>query len=114
MENTSGIHPTERKVLIKPPRPKDKTDSGIFLPDMTKDREKYSQIVGVIVAVAPLAFDYASEAEWADAGGKKPAAGDRAMYAKNAGLWTKGKDGEEYLMMNDQDIIGTVDSDYPS
>ncbi len=109
MLNKSGIIPTEYKVLIDPQAIEAKIGS-IFIPETTQDAEKFSQTKGRIVATSPLAFSYASNEEWAAAKAEKPKAGDVVLYAKYAGLWVKGKDGKEYIVSNDKDIVAIVDA----
>lgn len=106
MTNQTGIHPTEYKVLIAPKPVEERSKGGIIIPDMTKDSEKYASIEGRIVAISHLAFTYATPDEW---GAHKPKAGDQVLYAKYAGVRVKGKDGKEYVLVNDKDICATID-----
>lgn len=106
MENQSGIHPTEFKVLLAPKEVQEKTAGGIYLPDITKDSEKYAATEGVIVAISHLAFTYATQEEWGDVA---PQPGQKVLYAKYAGLRVPGKDGKEYLLVNDKDIVATFE-----
>lgn len=105
-DNTSGIVPTEFKVLILPKEVEEVTKGGIILAAQTTTAEKYATIEGTIVAISHLAFTYATEDEW---GGKKPRAGQRVIFAKYAGVRHKAKDGKEYLLVNDKDIVATVE-----
>ena len=105
--NPSGYQPVERKVLIEPKPVEDKIGS-IILPDSEKDKQEFAQMEGVIIAASPLAFDYATPAEYEAVNAVKPKAGDRVLYAKYAGFTVKGKDGKEYRVINDQDICATV------
>jgi chaperonin GroES len=108
--NPSGIRPTEFKVLILPKVVEEKTKGGILLPDEHKDRQQFAQQEGTIIAVAPLAFTYASKDEWERAGGQPPKVGDRVSYAKFAGAQMKGpKDGKDYRVVNDKDIYAVLD-----
>lgn len=106
---TSGIRPTEFKVLILPKEVEQKTAGGIILPDEHKDRQQFAQQEGEIVAVAPLAFSYASKDEWERAGGNPPKVGDRVSFAKFSGAVMKGKDGKDYRVVNDKDIFAVLD-----
>jgi co-chaperonin GroES (HSP10) len=106
LTNTTGINPTEFKVLIAPKPVEEVTKGGIILATQTTDSEKYATIEGTIIAVSHLAFTYATEAEWDD---KKPAPGDRVIFAKYAGVRHKAKDGQEYLLVNDKDIVATIE-----
>jgi co-chaperonin GroES (HSP10) len=106
--NPSGITPTEFKVLIDP-EPVETVVGSIIIPETTQDREKYAQIKGRIVAVSPHAFSYANAEAWEKSGARKPGPGDVALYAKYAGVRVKGKDGREYLLINDEDICATIE-----
>lgn len=103
--NATGINPTEFKVLIDPKEAETKIGS-IIIPSSKVEAEKYATIEGRIVAISHLAFTYATEDEW---DGMKPKAGDVVLYAKYAGVRVKGKDGREYLLVNDKDIVATVE-----
>lgn len=108
--NTTGINPTEYKVLIAPKPTEEKTKGGIILTLSTTESEKYASVEGTIVAASPLAFTYATQAEWDDVGAVKPKAGDRVIYAKYAGVRVKSpKDGQEYLLINDKDLVATIE-----
>jgi chaperonin GroES len=107
--NPSGIRPTEFKVLILPKEVEQKTAGGILLPDEHKDRQQFAQQEGTIIAVAPLAFTYASKDEWERVDGHPPKVGDRVSFAKFAGAMMKGKDGKEYRVVNDKDIFAILD-----
>lgn len=97
--NPSGITPLDVKVLVKPDPVEEKTAGGIILADTTKEKSKYAATKGTLVAKGPNAF-----AEWgADAA---PADGARVLYAQYAGSRFKGDDGEDYIVMNDEDVIG--------
>jgi co-chaperonin GroES (HSP10) len=107
--NTTGINPTEFKVLIAP-KPVEEKIGSIIMPDQFKDSEKYATVEGHIIAASPLAFTYARQDEWDEAGAVKPKAGDRVLYAKYAGVRVKSpKDGQEYLLINDKDLVATVE-----
>lgn len=106
MLNPSGITPTEFKVLVEPKPVEVKTKGGIILPDQTADSEKYAAVEGRIVALSHLAFSYATPEEWGD---KKPKPGQRILHAKYAGVRVKGKDGNEYLLINDKDVCALTE-----
>lgn len=106
MTNTSGVYPTEYKVLVQPVKVEEKTKGGIILPDEHKDREQFAQMEGVLVAISPLAFTYADAKDWGDA--EKPKPGDRVMFAKFAGAAIKGRDGADYRIINDKDVSAVL------
>lgn len=107
MKNESGVFPTEYKVLISPIRVDEKTKGGIILPDEHKDREQFAQMQGTLVAISPLAFTYADKGDWGEAAKPKP--GDKVLFAKFAGAAVKGKDGNDYRLVNDKDIAAVLD-----
>lgn len=105
--NPSGLRPVEFKILILPISVEERTAGGIIKPDITRDQEKYSRMRGRLIACSPLAFSYATEAEWQ---GQKPKAGDLVIYAKFAGANEKGpKDGVEYTIANDKDVLMVIE-----
>lgn len=106
MKNESGVFPTEYKVLISPIKVDEKTKGGIILPDEHKDREQFAQMQGTLVAISPLAFTYADKTDWGEAAKPKP--GDKVLFAKFAGAAVKGKDGNDYRLVNDKDIAAVL------
>lgn len=102
--NSSGIRPTEFKVLILPSEVAGMIGS-IHIPDEHKDRAQFAQQEGVIVALAPLAFTYD---EWKGVEDQKPKPGDRVLFAKFAGFEHKGKDGKKYRVVNDKDVSAVL------
>lgn len=107
-DNPSGIWPTEFKVLIEPLQVGDKI-GNIYVPDQTKERDKFAQTKGRIVAQSPLAHSYVEPEEWVKYGAKKPKPGDLVLYAKYAGTVVKGRDGKEYQLIQDKDVCATVE-----
>lgn len=107
-DNPSGINPTEFKVLINPD-PIEAKIGSILLPDDKITKEEYAQTKGRIVAVSPHAFSYEDAAAWERAKAQKPKPGDIAIYAKYAGMRLKGRDGKDYLIVNDKDICATYE-----
>jgi chaperonin GroES len=107
--NPSGILPTEFKLLVKPKPAEEVSKGGIIIPTSTKDAEKFAQTEGIVIAVSPLAFTYAKPEEWEAAKAKPPQPGQTVLYAKYAGNWVKGKDGGEYLLINDKDVGAIIE-----
>lgn len=104
--NNSGIVPTEYKCLVLPKPVEEKTSGGILLPDMTKDHDKYATTEGRLIAVGPGAFTFMDADIWA---GREPKAGQMVLFAKYAGLHKKGRDGRDYVIMNDKDLLATIE-----
>nr|ASN63474.1 co-chaperonin GroES [uncultured virus] len=102
--NTSGISPLEFNIIVKQDDVGEKTVGGVILPDLTRDKDKYSVTKGVIVAVSPMAFDgdiYPAEMT-------RPAPGARCMWARHSGHILKGEDGEDYRVLKDKDVMGLI------
>lgn len=100
--NQSGIEPTEFKVLVRPDKIEEKTQSGIWKPQETVEREQAAAQHGTLIAISPLAFTYET---WPE-GTQSPKIGDRVAFARYAGMALEGKDNEDYRLMNDKDIAG--------
>lgn len=101
MSNESGIRPLDLKVILLPEQAKDKI-GNVYLPDQTKDREKFAATRATLVAVGKNAFR-----EWGSETPPKP--GDIVLTAQYAGLRQKGRGGVEYVVCNDEDIIAILE-----
>jgi chaperonin GroES len=84
--------PLDDRVLIKPVDPEEKTASGIYLPDTAKEKSQE----GVVVAVG-------TDEDLRE----KIAAGDRVLFVKYGGTEVK-IDGEDHLVLQRGDILGTI------
>lgn len=104
MNNTSGIYPVEYKVLIRPEKVEEKTKGGIILPETAREKEKYNVTEGTLIAVSPNAF---TDPDWLD----PPKVGARVLYDRFAGSTVKGKDGEDYRLINDKEIGAIIHGD---
>lgn len=102
-----SIKPTGWRILIKPDPAETKSPGGIII--QTENRlNRVGQIFGTVVDIGPQA--------WKQVGDGTPWAkvGDRVSYAKYGGtVLTDPEDGEEYVMLNDQDVWAIIDSDKP-
>jgi chaperonin GroES len=101
MSNTSGIRPLEFKVLVLPMAVETKTESGIILTASTVEREQAATVQGTVVEMSPYAFDEFPKT--------KPAVGDKVLIAKYGGQVHRGKDGLEYRLLNDKDILAILE-----
>ena len=94
------IRPLHDKILIRRDEAEDKTDSGIFLPESSKDKPKS----GIIEAVGDGAIN-------TETGGRIPLSvkkGDRVIFTSYAGTEVKlGID--ELIIMGEDDILAIVD-----
>jgi len=98
-KNSSGIRPTGHHVLVLPDKVKEKTEGGIYLPEVTREDEQRASTRGLLVAVGPTAWlEFADGEPWAQPG-------DYVSYAKYGGIGMKGVDDTDYVLLNDQDIL---------
>jgi co-chaperonin GroES (HSP10) len=122
--NKSGIEPAGNRVLIKRDEINEKEkDSLIELPEWVVQKAKQGQATGVLIAVGPDAFNHIVERVYVHhennqrelmeervKGYSEPFArpGERIAFARYSGLTVKGEDGEEYVILNDEDITARV------
>lgn len=104
VENTSGFEPLDLRVLVLPDPVAEKVGS-LYMPEQHKDREKYAMVFGTLVAVGENAWE---EAAKRNPDFVKPLAGEHVMIAKYGGVLVTGKDGVEYRIMNDEDVVARV------
>lgn len=98
-ENTSGLIPLGRAVLVEHYEP-EKKESLIEIPDVVKERTLMVEQRAVVVAVGPAC--------WPD---EPPRAqpGDKVLISKMSGYMAKGTaDGKIYRIINDRDIFAGI------
>jgi chaperonin GroES len=104
MTNNSGMNPVGWRILIKPQEVKKVSKGGIILStESNSDREQMANTTGIVVAMGDQCY-IDEPAPWCKVG-------DKVIFAKYAGLLYLGKDGNQYRMINDKDITGTLDAD---
>jgi len=106
MKNSSGINPLDLRVLVKPDDVETRTAGGIILPESAADQKKHAMQKGTLVAVGENAWEEAASRSPAF---RKPVTGDRVLIAKYGGVRVTGLDGGEYILMNDEDVIGRLE-----
>lgn len=84
------------------------TPGGIHIPKNLTDKHKFLTTDGVVVAIGPDAWKAFRQVD--DTGklvNGQPWAklGDRVTYSKNAGKRVKDAYGNEFVVMNDEDIV---------
>ena len=92
------IKPLNDRVLVKRMEEVQVTKGGILIPDTAKEKP----IEGKVIAVGP--------GKMSDAGARMTLQlkeGDRVLFGKYAGTEIK-MDGEEYLMMREEDILAVI------
>lgn len=102
--NTSGVDPLDLRVVIRPDPPEQVTKGGIILPDTEVEKGKYAATKGTLIALGVSAFAEASR----QPGFRRPEPGARIMFGKYAGTTFKGADGYDYIIANDEDVIGVL------
>lgn len=99
--NASGIEPVDLKVLVRPDPAEERTAGGIIIPDATKDKQKFAAVKATLISKGPNAFR-----EWGE--GNAPDPGQRILMAQYAGARVKGADDQDYVLMNDEDVIAVL------
>jgi chaperonin GroES len=99
-KSSSTIRPLGEKIIVKRDEAASKTDSGIILPESSKDKPK----TGIIQAVGSGALN-------TETGERIPLtvkAGDKVIFSSYAGTEVK-HDGEEYLILTEEDVLAVID-----
>lgn len=92
------IKPLGDRVVIRPIEAEEKTASGIVLPDKAKEKPQEGEVVAVGNG---RVLDNGTRLEM------DVKVGDRVIFSKYAGTEIK-LDGEEYLIMRQDDILGIL------
>jgi chaperonin GroES len=94
------VRPLGDKLIIKRADAQTQTDAGIFLPESAKDKPKEGEVMALGNGVLNR-----------DTGEYMPFTvkqGDRVIFSSYAGTEIK-IDGEEMLIMTEEDILGVID-----
>ena len=102
--NNSGMVPLDLRVLVRPDPVEERTAGGIILTAETLDKKKWETCKATLVACGSNAWSEAKATRGFDA----PQPGARVMISKYAGILTKGDDGEEYRLINDEDVVAVL------
>jgi len=94
------VRPLHDRVLVKRFNEEEKTKGGIIIPDNAKEKP----IQGEIIAVGQGRVTEDGKLRPLDV--KK---GDRVLFGKYSGTEIK-IDGDEYLMMREEDILGVLNN----
>ena len=93
----SKFKPLSDRVLVKPDSAEEKTESGIIIPDTAKEKPQR----GTVISVGPGKVENGQKVDMS------VKEGDKVLYGKYAGTEIT-LDGEEYMIMRENDILGTV------
>ena len=94
------IRPLNDRLLVKRLAEEEKTAGGIIIPDSAKEKPAE----GEVMAVGPGKTN-----DKGDRVTLQVAAGDRVLFSKYGGTDVK-IDGEDYLIMREDDILGVLES----
>ncbi|MEM7754809.1 MAG: co-chaperone GroES [Planctomycetota bacterium] len=93
-----AVKPLEDRVLVKPIEAEARTESGLYLPESSKERP----IQGEIIAAGPGKL--LDNGKRANLSVKK---GDRVVYGKYAGSEVEIK-GDKHLILRETELLGVV------
>ena len=94
------VRPLHDRVLVKRFGEEEKSKGGIIIPDTAKEKPAQGEVVAV------------GQGRTAEDGKIRPLdvkKGDRVLFGKYAGTEIK-IDGDEFLMMREEDILGILNS----
>ena len=93
------IQPLGDRVLVKPLEAESKTKGGIVLPDTAKEKPQEGEVVAV---------GKGKVLENGTVKALEVKAGDRVLYGKYSGNEITTKEGQELLIMREEDILAIV------
>lgn len=94
-----NIRPLHDRLIVKRFEEEEKTKGGIIIPDNAKEKPQQGEVIAV------------GSGKILEDGKKSPLEvkkGDRVLFGKYSGTEIK-IDGNEYLMMREEDILGVVE-----
>lgn len=95
-----NVKPLDDRIVVRPSAQETKTESGIYLPETSKERP----MTGKVIAVGPgRRLDNGERA--------KPTVkkGDTVVFGKYAGTEVEVK-GDEHLILRESELLGIIDS----
>jgi co-chaperonin GroES (HSP10) len=101
IDNKSGITPVGVSILILPEQVEEVSEGGVIIAVGTEvDRMQLRQTYGDVVEISPGAYDDIPV---------RCKAGDRVIMAAYAGMIITGKDGLDYRLIRDVDVVGILE-----
>ncbi|OGX26753.1 MAG: co-chaperone GroES [Omnitrophica WOR_2 bacterium RIFCSPHIGHO2_02_FULL_45_21] len=94
-----NMQPLGDRVIIKPLEAENKTKGGIVIPDTAKEKPQE----GKVVAVGKGKVSESGQLQALEV-----KAGDRVLYGKYSGSEITTKEGEELLIMKEDDILAII------
>ena len=93
------IKPLADRIIVKQLEAEEKTKGGIVLPDTAKEKPQEGKVIAV------------GKGKVLESGQVQPIevkVGDRILYAKYSGTEITTKNGEEYLIIKEDDVLAVV------
>jgi chaperonin GroES len=100
MGSKSKIRPLQDRLIVERVEGEEKTASGLYIPDTAKEKPQQGRVVSV------------GKGRVREDGTIQPLdvkAGDRILFGKYSGTEIK-IDGNEYLIMREDDVLGVVEA----
>ena len=94
-----SVKPLQDRVLVEPAPAEEKTAGGIIIPDTAKEKPHEGKIIAV--GKGKVTEDGKIQAP-------EVKVGDVVLYGKYTGTEISTKEGEEYLIMREDDILAVV------
>ena len=94
-----NIQPLADRIIVKPLEAEEKTKGGIVLPDTAKEKPQEGKVVAV------------GKGKRNEDGKVQPlevAVGNRILYGKYSGTEIATKDGDDLLIMKEEDVLAIV------
>ncbi len=95
------LQPLADRIVVKPLEAQEKTKGGIVLPDTAKEKPQEGEVMAV------------GKGKVLDSGNVQPLevkVGDKVLYGKYSGSEVTTKEGDEYLIMREDDILAILKS----
>ena len=93
------MKPLLHRIILKLDSVEEVTESGIIIASDTLKKERKAVETAIVVSIGPTAFkDYGGDENTVKVGQK-------VVIARYSGKEIKGTDGEEYVVVNDEDLL---------
>ena len=100
-----ALIPLGHRLLIKPEKIEDVDETfrnakkaGLYIPEMEARKEQVAVDRGTVVAIGSTAFKDFGGTPWCSVG-------DKVAYTRYGGKLLKDSNGEEYIILNDEDLV---------
>lgn len=100
MAKSPKIRPLQDRLIVERVESEEKTSSGIYIPDTAKEKPQQGKVLAV------------GKGKVREDGTIQPLdlrAGDRILFGKYSGTEIK-IDGEDYLIMREDDVLGVIEA----